>query len=327
MYVTETVLVIEYGEVEYAPGVFDPPKTVWGAGGGLASSWALSSTPSPEFNNNTATVVVGKVVGGSSAINGMFFDRGSRHDYDTWDRLQEDERSAKPGKHAIDWSWEGIYPFFKKSATFTPPPAAAVSKYNYTWDMSAFGNSTPIYASLPPFLWGDHYISRNAWKEMGIWVSQECADGNKEGLCWTPISEHPVTARRSYSGLAHYADVIAKRPNYHLLVKHQVARVVYPNGNIKSGPPLVEVRPLNGSQLFNVSAKNEVILSTGVFGTPAVLQRSGIGPAAFLESAKIPLVLDLPGVGSNLHDHSGPRVTWNCEQRPKIPASTDNVVS
>jgi choline dehydrogenase-like flavoprotein len=75
----------------------------------------------------------------------------------------------------------------------------------------------------------------------------------------------------------------------------------------------VEVRPLDGGPLFNISVENEVIISAGVFGSPAILQRSGIGPAAFLQSANIPLVLDLPGVGSNLHDHSGPRVAWNCK--------------
>jgi choline dehydrogenase-like flavoprotein len=309
---TENVLVVEYGEIEYAPGVYDPPKIVWGSAGGLASGWQLSSTPSPELNNNTASVIVGKVVGGSSAINGMFFDRGSRFDYDTWDRLQGD----RPGSRKdIDWSWNGVYPFFKKSVTFTPPPDAVARKYNYTWDVSAFGNTTPIYASLPPFLWGDHYVPRQSWKEMGIWVARECANGDKEGLCWIPISEHPITARRSYAGIGHYAEVVDKRPNYHLLVRHQVARVVYPKGDKKNGPPVVEVRPLAGGPSFNISVKNEVILSAGVFGTPAILQRSGIGPADFLQSANIPLVLDLPGVGSNLHDHSGPRVEWNCKWR------------
>jgi choline dehydrogenase-like flavoprotein len=317
---TENVLVVEYGEVEYAPGVYDPPKIVWGSAGGLASSWLLNSTPSPELNNNTALVVVGKVVGGSSAINGMFFDRGSRFDYDTWNRLQGDQSGSR--KKDVDWSWNGVYPFFKKGVTFTPPSDAVATKYNYTWDLSAFGNTTPIYASLPPFLWGDHYVSRESWKEMGIWVARECANGDKEGLCWIPISEHPVTARRSYAGIGHYAEVVDKRPNYHLLVKHQVARVVYPKGNTKSGPPLVEVRPQAGGPSFNISVKNEVVLSAGVFGTPAILQRSGIGPAAFLQSANIPLVLDLPGVGSNLHDHSGPRVEWNCKWQLELPCSS-----
>ncbi|KAK4150666.1 hypothetical protein C8A00DRAFT_45986 [Chaetomidium leptoderma] len=318
----KNVLVIEYGEVEYARGVYDPPMTIWGGAGNLASGWLLNSTPSPDLNNNTALVMVGKVVGGSSAINGMFFDRGSRFDYDTWDRLQGDQPG--PRKKDIDWSWNGVYPFFRKSVTFTPPAEAVASKYNYTWDTSVFENTTPIYASLPPFLWGDHFVARDSWKEMGIWVPQECANGEKEGLCWIPISEHPVTARRSYAGVGHYSDVAAKRPNYHLLVKHQVARVVYPRPNTKSGPPIVEVRPLDGGPLFNISVKNEVVLSTGVFGTPAILQRSGIGPAAFLQSANIPLVLDLPGVGSNLHDHSGPRLSWDyTKPLPFYPLPSD----
>ncbi|KAK4129027.1 GMC oxidoreductase [Parathielavia appendiculata] len=315
------VLVIEYGEVEYAPGVFDPPVISWGTAGGLASGWLLNSTPSPELNNNTALVMAGQVVGGSSAINGMFFDRGSRFDYDSWDRLQGDRTGSR--EKDTDWSWDGVYPFFKKSVTFTPPPKAVAKKYNYTWDTSTFGNTTPIYASLPPFLWGDHYVSRQSWQEMGIRVARECANGDKEGLCWIPISEHPVTASRSYAGIGHYSEVVGKRPNYHLFVKHQVARVVYPKGNAKEGQPVVEVRPVAGGPSFTISAKKEVVLSAGVFGTPAILQRSGIGPPAFLQSANIPLVLDLPGVGSNLQDHSGPRVQWNCKSLPFYPLPSE----
>lgn len=144
---------------------------------------------------------------------------------------------------------------------------------------------------------------------MGIRTLRECAGGNKEGACWVPTSQHPVTARRSHAGLGHYADV--RRPNYDLLASHQVTRVVYPKG-LKSGPPIVEVRSLAHDQVFSVTVKAEVILSAGAFHTLTILQRSGIGPATFLQNAGIPLVLDLPGVGSNLQDHSGPVVDWNC---------------
>jgi len=146
---------------------------------------------------------------------------------------------------------------------------------------------------------------------MGIPVLQECAGGDKNGLCWIPISEHPVTSRRSHAGLGHYAAVNETRSNYHLLIKHQVTRVLYPDG-LQSGPPIVEVRDRSDDSLFNVTAEAEVILSAGTFHTPTILQRSGIGPASFLADAGIPLVLDLPGVGSNFQDHSGPGFTWNC---------------
>lgn len=146
---------------------------------------------------------------------------------------------------------------------------------------------------------------------MGIKTLKECAGGNKEGACWVPTSQHPVTAMRSHSGLGHYAD--ARRSNYDLLISHQVTRVVYPKG-LKSSPPVVEVRSLADNHVFNVTAKGEVIISAGALHTPTVLQRSGIGPASFLQKAGIPLVIDLPGVGSNLQDHGGPLVNWNCER-------------
>ncbi|GAB1310747.1 Glucose-methanol-choline oxidoreductase N-terminal domain-containing protein [Madurella fahalii] len=316
------VLVVEYGEVQYAPGVFDPPETMNGQLGGLASRWTLSSTPSPELNNNTAAVVAGKAVGGSSAVNGMFFDRGSRFDYDAWDKLQGDRHEDEEGR--VEWDWNAVYPFFKKSVTFTPPPEAVALQHNYTWEASAFDNTTPIHASFPAFLWGDHVVARKAWEEMGIRITNKCYSGDKEGLCWITTSQHPVTARRSHSGLGHYADVVGSRPNYHLLVKHQVTRVLYPRRDPASGPPLVEVRSVDGQSSFNITATDEVVLSAGVFGSPAILQRSGIGPAAFLQSANITVVLDLPGVGSNLHDHSGPRIYWNyTEPLPFSPLESD----
>jgi choline dehydrogenase-like flavoprotein len=147
---------------------------------------------------------------------------------------------------------------------------------------------------------------------MGIQPRKECAGGDKEGICWVPGSQHPVTGRRSHAGLGHYADVLP-RANYDLLVNHQVVRVAYPKGP-KCGPPLVEVRSLADNHLFNVTVSAEVVVSAGAFHTPTVLQRSGIGPASFLNSAGIPVVLDLPGVGSNLQDHGGPPVNWNYTQ-------------
>ncbi len=198
------------------------------------------------------------------------------------------------------------------------------------------------------------------WQDLGVEVSKECAGGHKAGICWVPSSQHPVTARRSHSGIGHYSDVVSSRPNYELLVRHQVIRVVYPRGP-GSSPPLIEVRSLENHERFNVTVKGEVILSAGALHTPyvgilvslslslmapylllfsgwsawdcrfqllkqtqsaetdrsephrTILQRSGIGPASFSKTMGIPIVLDLPGVGSNLQDHSGPPVSWNCK--------------
>ena len=338
----ETVLVIEYGQIEDAPGVFDPPQTVWGSQHpNTASTWGFASLPNTQVKNRTAAVFAGKVVGGSSAANGMFFDRGSRHDYDAWKLVASPEFD----KSGIAWDWKGLFPFFRKvgglrrsaricaprsdrlqSVTFTEPSAGAAQQYGYTWDMSAYGGSTPIHSTMPPFLWGDHGILRGAWKDMGIRSPRECAGGDKEGVCWVPISEHPLTARRSHSGLGHYADVVGNgsRPNYDLLVGHQVTRILYPKGP-KKGPPVVEARALATNALLNITARAEVVLSAGAFHTPTILMRSGIGPAPVIAAARVPLVLDLPGVGSNFQDHAGPAISWNCEPPPPHPSRTAEV--
>jgi choline dehydrogenase-like flavoprotein len=110
--VIETVLVIEYGKIEYAPGVFDPPILVYGLAGitDLASHFQFQTLPIPEMNNRTASVLAGQVVGGSSAINGMFFDRGSRFDYDAWTKAGSPDFDSSENK----WNWDGMFSYFKK---------------------------------------------------------------------------------------------------------------------------------------------------------------------------------------------------------------------
>ncbi|KAL1799433.1 hypothetical protein ACET3X_003470 [Alternaria dauci] len=301
-----TVLVIEYGEVEDAPGVFDPPTIVWGGSSAKVSFFTFDSLPNPDMNDKVALVLAGKTVGGSSAINGMYFDRGSRHDYNAWARAGDPEFS----RSTIKWDWDSLFPYFKKSVTFTEPTPNMVQEHGYTWDESAYGGTTPIYSSFPPFLWGDLHVAREAWKDMGIRALEECAGGDKEGSCWVPTSQHAVTARRSHAGLGHFEAVKSSRQNYDLLVKHQVIRVVYTDG-VSQGPPLVEVRSLEKDKTFNMTAKAEVVISAGALHTPTILQRSGIGPSPSLQAMGIDTVLDLPGVGSNLQDHSSPGISWN----------------
>lgn len=201
-----------------------------------------------------------------------------------------------------------------QSVTFTQPPETSVKEFGYTWDDSVYGGTTPIHSSFPPFQWADRLIVHDALKEMDIPSLEECAGGDKAGICWIPTSQHPTTSRRSHSGLGHYAAVNTTRDNYDLLVQHQALRVLYPDGKAQDGrPPLVEVRSLSDGQLFNVTAKLEVIISAGALHTPTILHRSGLGPADILQKAGISTVVDLPGVGANLQDHSSSIIEWNCE--------------
>ncbi|KAL2257108.1 hypothetical protein VTK26DRAFT_654 [Humicola hyalothermophila] len=109
----KSVLVVEYGDIEFAPGIFDPPADWLTAPEDGPPSWRLTSLPNPDMGNRTASVQAGQVVGGTSAINGQFFDRGSRFDYDAWAEVGGVEALQSP----VKWNWDGIFPYFKKVGT------------------------------------------------------------------------------------------------------------------------------------------------------------------------------------------------------------------
>lgn len=112
----ESVLVIEYGDVEYARGVFDPPDLIFGPPSKepRPGTWNLQSLPNPLMKNKTAAVTIGKTVGGSSSVNGMAFDRPSRFDYDAWAEVSSPYFDDSEHK----WDWDGIFSYFKKVGMF-----------------------------------------------------------------------------------------------------------------------------------------------------------------------------------------------------------------
>jgi choline dehydrogenase-like flavoprotein len=138
----ETILVVELGYFADESCIWMPLNTVSGPNSACAKHrFNISSAPQHEINDLVYRYSVGSCVGGSSAVNGMVFDRGAKADYDAWEEL---------GNHG--WGWSGLFPYFKKSATFTPPSSEDSKKFGYTWDERAYGTG-PIQASFPPFQW------------------------------------------------------------------------------------------------------------------------------------------------------------------------------
>ncbi|PGH14007.1 hypothetical protein AJ79_03276 [Helicocarpus griseus UAMH5409] len=297
------VLVIEYGVIEEASGINEPPGTP-----GTATTLPLPSEPMPELNNRSADLAVGMVVGGSSAINGQFFDRPCRYDMDDWRQIGSPEFDGSEDK----WDWENVIPWFQKSVTFVEPDEALVDEYGFTWDYeAAYGGNTPIYSYFTPYQFPFDKVTRDALLEYGIAPRTECAAGDKDGLCWVPTSQHPETAKRSYAAIGHYQDVMEDRSNYDLLVGHKAMRLIVDSKSKEA--PTVEFRSLStsASDILTVKPKLEVIVSAGAIHTPQILQRSGIGHAAFLEELGIDVTVDLPGVGYNFQDHGGPGFQYN----------------
>ena len=129
------------------------------------------------------------------------------------------------------------------------------------------------------------------------------------GLYWVPTVLNATNQTRCDARIAHYDRVIATRPNYHLLVDYTVAKILF-KGKQAIG---VQYLPTAGGNVSTVYASKEVILAAGALHTPQILQLSGVGPKPLLDSLKIPVVSDLPGVGSNMQDQASLEAPYNCK--------------
>ncbi|RPB09544.1 alcohol oxidase [Morchella conica CCBAS932] len=281
---SKTVLVIESGNLDDQ----EDEVLVPGMAGGTGKKYMYNMTciPQKNINNRTYSLLAAHVVGGGTVVNGMFFDRGSRGDYDLWEAL------GNPG-----WGWNGIYPYFKKSETFSPPDKALADEFNITYDPSAHGYQGVIKSSFPKFQYQAVKDWFKAFKQIGIPIPKDGANGDAIGAFWVSNSLDNDNQTRSYA--RRYYEEAKKRSNYHLITGKTVTKLVL-SGTTVTG---VEFAGSATETATKVSAKKEVVLAAGTAHTPQLLQLAGIGPKKLLESLGIKVVVDLPGVGSNFQDH------------------------
>lgn len=325
-----TVLVIEYGYLDSSNAI-----TAMGPDVNAASDhemprdtryYNITSLPMEGLNNRTKAISAGCVVGGSTAVNGMIFDRGSAEDYDAWVWATGDWQE----EYGKEWGWDNLLPYFRKSVTFHPPDEHMEEEYGMTADAdAAYGGSTPIHSSYSPFQWPAQKLMWDAFKTVeGVEFPVEHAAGDAVGVYWFPNSIDPVTRSRSYARLGHYSNEGGPhtRPNFHLLPGYRVTQLLLDEVDEEDSPEGweavgVKFAPRDGdmpAQPYQVRAKKEVIVSAGTFHTPQVLQRSGIGPRDVLEAAGVEVKHHLPGVGWNFHDHqmSASSWSWGVEVQP-----------
>ena len=106
--------------------------------------WGYNTVPQPNANNRQLYWPRGKLLGGSSAVNGLYLVRPSKIEYDTWSGLMQSQ-----GAEAKAWSWDEHYPFMKKSENYTPPVSSVQSILNVPYDLDNHGSSGPLHASYP----------------------------------------------------------------------------------------------------------------------------------------------------------------------------------
>ncbi|KAH9880905.1 hypothetical protein IAQ61_001199 [Plenodomus lingam] len=286
------VLVIEHGPFDQKedsvmiPGAYFPVPYLW---------LPLMSTPQAALGGTSYGVPCGRVVGGGSVVNAMFFHRSDAELYDSWEDLG-----------ATGWGWTDLLPYFKKSETFTPPDTSYAAERNITWDLSVHGSTGPVQASYAPYDYPGSANFYNAAVNLGIRPSQDPNNGRAQGIFRLLRSVNTKTQTRSSACVNHY-DRVGERLNYHILANTAVSRVIF-EGTTALGVTFVSN---NNGTVGEVRAKKEVIIAAGGVHSPQILQLSGVGDASHLKNLGIEPVSDLPGVGRNLQDHLVLKVNYN----------------
>ncbi|KAK0616435.1 hypothetical protein B0T14DRAFT_246732 [Immersiella caudata] len=289
-----SVLVIELG-------VFQNGTFVTTAGTGYQGLFdpniqqLFPSEPQTELNGRVADVRVGKMLGGSSGMNGLQVHRGQKEDYNRW-------ASYFPGNSGSGWNWNNMLPYFKKAWNFHPPSSELIAENNIAYDPQYWGTTSNIHASWPTEMWPFVKTELAAIREIPGVQSPPDSGAGLPGAFWYPASVDPSNMLRSFARPGHWDGIEAARSNYHTITGQRVLKVNF-NNKKAAGVSFVPAEATSAANALTVKAKKEVIMAAGTIHTPKILQASGIGAKALLQAANIPRVVDLPGVGANFQDH------------------------
>ena len=277
------VLVLEAGRRDWkADVVIHMPAALSMGIGNRFYDWMYESEPEPEMDGRRVYHARGKVLGGSSSINGMIFQRGNPMDYDRW--------AATPGCEA--WDWAHCLPYFKRMETCI----AGTDDWR--------GGDGPLKLERGPATSPLFRAFLEAVEEAGHPRTVDVNGYRQEGF---NAFDRNVYRGRRLSAARAYLHPVLHRKNLNLVTKAHATRLIM-DGTRVTG---VEYQR-RGRR--HVAAAAEVVLCGGAINTPQLLQLSGIGPAAVLHDAGVSPVVDLPGVGENLQDHLEVYVQYACTQ-------------
>lgn len=245
-------------------------------------NWGYQTEPEPALEDRRIAWPRGRVLGGSSAINGLVYIRGQPQDFDLW--RQQGNRG---------WGWADVLPYFRRAEDQArgADPAHGV------------GGPLAVSDTGAPHPLCEAYI--HACGELGIPRRTDFNAGEQEGAGYFQLTTR--RGRRCSAAVA-YLHPIRGRPNLQIVTHAHVTRIVV------EGRRATAVMYRRRGRLRSVSASREIVLAAGAIGSPQILQLSGIGPAAHLAEHGIKVVHELPGVGGNLQDHFQVRSLYRCTQ-------------
>ncbi|MFZ5750134.1 MAG: choline dehydrogenase [Pseudomonadota bacterium] len=268
----KSVIVIEYGGSDAGPFIQMPAALSYPMNMGLYD-WGLKTEPEPHLDGRVLATPRGKVIGGSSSINGMVFVRGHAKDFDHW---------SEAG--AQGWSYADVLPYFRRMETWHGGESG---------DSAHRGDSGPLHVTRGPRANPLFHAFVEAGRQAGYEVTADYNGEKQEGF---GAMEATIWKGRRWSAANAYLKP-ALRTGRVQLIRALARRVVIDRGQAKG----VEID--RGGHIEVVKARAEVILAASSLNTPKLLMLSGVGPAAHLAEHGIPVLADRPGVGANLQDH------------------------
>jgi choline dehydrogenase len=281
---TKSVLVLEAGRRDYKWDVFiHMPAALAFPIGSRFYDWKYESEPEPYMNGRRVYHARGKVLGGSSSINGMIFQRGNPMDYERW--------AADTGMES--WDYAHCLPYFKRMETCM----AGGDEYR--------GSAGPLVlerGAAKSSLFDAFFA---AVQEAGYPITKDVNGYQQEGFA---KFDRNIERGRRLSAARAYLYPVLKRANLTVICRAMATRVLF-DGTRATG---VEFTKGRGKPQRVVA--NEIILCGGSINTPQLLQLSGVGNTAELEALGIPVVHHLPGVGENLQDHLEVYIQHSCSQ-------------
>jgi len=243
-------------------------------------NWMFDSEPEPELNDRIMYQPRGKVLGGTSSINGMVYMRGNAADYDEWRQ-----------RGCEGWDYDSVLPYFKR----------AEDQERGADDFHGVGGPLKVtdHHWKPPLAQAMH----DAALQAGIPANPDFNGRTQEGVGFYQTT---ISRARRWSSARAYLGGAGRRRNLAVVTSAHATRLLIEDGRATG----VEYRTPDG--LRTARARGEVIVSGGVYGSPQLLMLSGLGPADHLRRHGIEVVRDMPGVGSHLHDHFNTYVAYRC---------------
>jgi choline dehydrogenase len=255
-------------------------------------TWKFRSEPDPGTHGRAINYTRGRVIGGSSSINGLIYIRGQPEDYDHWAQL---------GNRG--WSWDDCLPYFRKAERWEGEGS------------DARGKEGPLFTSKidRPAICA---AAIEAGLEVGLEYREDLNDlppGHRDCIGWC---QQTRGGRRRASAARTYLHPALRRPNLQLVTHALVHRVLFEG---KRAVGVEFSRGGAGGTVERAEAQCEVVLTAGAIGSPHILQLSGVGDPDLLGKIGVPVVHALPGVGKNMQDHYTARVSY-----PVVGAQTVN---